>query len=136
MKEARLQAECVKYYRNEWYQNPKALFSVFNEGVNVGGKISLGMVGGVSDLLLYEREGRGLIGIEMKYTGESHNVLHVIRQCNWIIDVCDGGGFVDSLDQFKRIVYGEPAWYDPRKVLLYLATLKTKSFIWDGSKFI
>lgn len=136
MKEARLQSDCVHWYKNIWYQNQKALWATFNEGQNVSGKISMGLQGGVSDLLLYERAGRGLIGIEMKYPGESHNVLHVTRQCNWILDVCDGGGFCDNLEQFQRIIQGEPAWYDPRKVLAYLATVKANSFVWDGSKFL
>jgi hypothetical protein len=135
-KEAKLQSECVKWYRNEWYKNPKSLWATFNEGQNVSGKISIGLQGGVSDLLLYERNGRGLIGIEMKYPGESHNVLHVIRQAQWILDVCDCGGLVDNLFQFQRIIQGESAWYDPERVLAYLDTIKTKSFVWDGSKFL
>lgn len=135
-KEGKIQAECVSWYRNIWYKNPKCLFAVFNEGMNVGGKISMGLQGGVSDLLLYERGERGLIGIEMKYPGESHNVLHVVRQCNWILDVCDGGGLCDNLYQFQRIVKGESAWYDPKKVLAYLATLKSHSFVWDNSMFV
>ena len=134
MKEARLQAEAVKWYRNIHYQNPKCLWSVSNEGKNVSGKISLGMLGGVSDLLLYEKNGRGLIGIEMKHPGESHNVAHVQRQARWILDVCNGG-FCDNLFQFQRIIQGEDCWYDPIKVLAYLKTLKTKSFTWDSTKF-
>lgn len=136
MKESRLQAECVKWYRNIYYQNPKCLWSVSNEGRNVSGKISLGMVGGVSDLLLYERGGRGLIGLEMKFPGESHNVAHVQRQARWILDVCDGGGIVDNLPQFQRIIQGENCWYCPQKVLNYLESLKTKSFTWNSEKFI
>jgi len=135
-KEAKLQSEMVKWYRNEWYENPKCLWATFNEGVNIGGKISMGMLGGVSDLLLYERYRRGLIGIEIKYPGESHNVDHVIRQAKWILDVCNRGGFCDSVEQFKKIIKGEFDWYSPSKVLRYLESLKTKSFTWDSSKFI
>jgi len=135
-KEARLQAECVIWYRNEWYQNLKNLWATFNEGLNSNGKISMGMVPGVPDLFLYEPKKRGLVGIEMKYIGEKHEVLHVVRQANFILDVCDAGGFCDSKNQFMQIIQGQFEWYDPRKVLVYLATLKTKSFVWDSSKFI
>ena len=133
-KEARLQAHCVRFYRNDWYQNQDGLWSSNNEGRDVNTKLSMGMRPGVSDLCL--KDDRGLGGIEFKYPGETHPVSHIRRQCEWILAVCDFGGFCDNLDQFKRIVYGEPAWYDPRKVLVYLATLKTKSFIWDSAKFL
>ena len=136
MKEARLQSEMVKWYRNVWYKNPKMLFAVFNEGINVSGKISMGLVPGVSDLLYYEKDGRKLLGLEVKHPGESHDVAHVSRQLKFIIDVCDGGGIVDSLIQFQRIIQGENCWHDPQKVLTYLSTLKTKSFVWDSSKLL
>jgi hypothetical protein len=126
----------VKWYRNEWYKNPKSLWATFNEGQNVSGKISIGLQGGVSDLLLYERNGRGLIGIEMKYPGESHNVLHVIRQAQWILDVCDCGGFVDTRNSFIEIIKGNDSWIDPKNLLIYLEKLRTKTFIWNSSIFL
>jgi hypothetical protein len=135
-KEARLQAECVRWYRNDWFKNPKMLFAVFNEGLNVSGKISMGLVPGVSDLLYYEKDGRKLIGIELKFPGESHDIQHVIRQCKFIIDVCDSGGFCDNLEQFKQLIQGGSTLYDPQKVLAYLESLKTKSFVWNSEKFI
>lgn len=132
-KEARLQAEAVKWYRNVWYQNQDGLWATNNEGRDVNTKMTMGMRAGVSDLCL--KDGRGLGGIELKAHGEVHTVSHVIRQATWIINVCDFGGFCDSKDIFIRIVQGEPCWYDPRKVLEYLKTLKTKSFTWDSTKF-
>ena len=135
-KEGRLQSECVHWYRNIWYQNPKALWATFNEGANVGGKISLGLQPGVPDLLLYERGGRGLMGIEMKAPGESHGVAHGLRQCQFILDVCDTGGFCDSLEDFKKIIAGTSSGFAPSKVIDYLYTVKAKSFTWDSSKFI
>ena len=132
-KEAILQAKCVQWYRNVWYQNQDGLWSTNNEGRDVNTKMTMGMRAGVSDLCL--KDGRGLGGIELKAHGEVHTVSHVIRQATWIINVCDFGGFCDNLEQFQRIVQGEPCWYDPRKVLEYLKTLKTKSFTWDSTKF-
>lgn len=134
--EGRLQAECVKWYRNEWYQDIHFLWATFNEGANTGAKNSLGMTVGVSDLLKYEPKGRGLIGIEMKYPGESHTVSRVTNQAKWILEVCDCGGFCDDFEQFKSIIQGRPVWIDPRKVLAYLEKVKTGSFVWDRNKFI
>ena len=131
--EAQLQSSCVEWYRNDWYKNLDGLWATFNEGQNVGGKLSMGMLAGVSDLLL--KDARGLIGIEMKFDGNSHDVKHLRRQANWILNVCDGGGFCDSEDRFKRIVMGESAWIDPKMVLEWLKNVKTKTVVWDSKKF-
>ena len=133
MKESRLQTECVLWYRNIWYKNQDGFWATNNEGRDVNTKMTMGMRAGVSDLCLKDHRGFG--GIELKVTGAAHDVKHVMRQAQWIINVCDFGGFCDSKDMFIRIVQGEPCWYDPRKVLEYLKTLKTKSFTWDSTKF-
>lgn len=133
-KEGKLQHECVRWYHNEWRQNRNALWGTFNEGRDVATKISMGLLPGVSDLLL--KDSRGLIGIEMKYPGEQHPVHHLITQARWIIDTCDGGGFCDSFEQFKSIVQGKAAWYDPKNVLSYLLTLRVKSITWDSARFL
>ena len=132
-REARMQSECVTWYRCIWYQNRRGLWATNNEGKDVGKKLAMGMLSGVSDLCL--KDARGLGGIEMKYPGESHEVAHVINQAEWIIETCDFGGFVDGFEQFKRIVQGESAWIDPHKVKAYLLTLTKKTFIWDSSRF-
>lgn len=129
--EGRLQAECVKWYRNEWCKNPKNLFSVFNEGLNMSTKLSLGMVGGVSDLIYYEPNSRKLIGIEMKFKGKFHDVKHLIRQSEWMIDVCDQGWFCDSLEMFKGIIDGTGVGIDPEKILKDLKNTKSKTIIWQ-----
>jgi len=134
--EAKLQTECNLWYINEWRQHPKNLWTTFNEGKNVSQRLSMGMVSGVSDRLYYESWGRGLIGLEFKYPGTKHDVQHVIRQCEWILEVCDGGGFIDDRSQFINIITGHNSWHDPSRVLLYLSKIKTSSFIWDGSKFL
>lgn len=132
-KEAKLQAECIHWYRNIFYQNRRGLWSVTNEGKDVNKKLALGMLPGVSDLCL--KDSRGLGGIELKYPGEDHNVLHVINQAEWIIETCDWGGFCDSKEIFIQMVKGESSGIDPRKVKAYLLTLTKKSFTWDSSKF-
>jgi hypothetical protein len=133
-RESRLQYECVKWYRNLSGYPQDNLWAVFNEGRDVNTKLSLGLRAGVSDLLL--KDHRGLVGIEMKYIGETHVVTHLIRQAEWIQNVCDKGGFCDNLEQFKNIAGGDPAWYDPGIVLYYLRRIKTKHFVWDSSIFI
>ena len=133
-KEAKLQKECVIWYRNIWRWNNDGFWSTNNEGRDVNTKLSMGMRAGVSDLCLKDERGFG--GIEIKAHGESHDVKHVIRQAQWIINVCDFGGFCDSLEQFQSVVQGTGECYDPKRVLAYLNTLKTKSFTWDATKFL
>lgn len=128
-KEARLQAECVKWYRNEWRKNQNHLWSTNNEGRDINTKISMGMLPGVSDLLL--KDHRGLIGLEAKYKGCRHDRLHVIRQATWILDACDSGGFFDNLQQFQKIVKGKDVFYPASDILRYLIYIQTKTFIWD-----
>ena len=134
-KESRLQYECVRWFRNEsGIKFQDNLWSVSNEGRDVNTKMSLGMRPGASDLMW--KDHRGLIPIEMKYPGETHTYEHLVRQAEWIINVGDGGGFCDNLDQFKAIISGQPAWYDPRVVLEYLHRLRNKYVVWDGHKFL
>lgn len=106
-----------------------SLWSTNNEGRDINTKITLGMMPGVSDLLL--KDFRGLIGIENKVKGTRHDRDHVMRQARWILTVCDSGGFCDNLEQFQRIVKGESAWYQPEVVLKYLSTIRAKTFTWD-----
>ena len=131
--EAKFQVECVNWYRNEWYRNRRSLWSTNNEGHDVGKKLAMGMLPGVSDICL--KDHRGLGGLELKYPGESHDVKHVINQAEWIIETCDFGGFIDNLQSFIDTVKGHSAWIDPVSVREYLLTVKTKTFIWDSSKF-
>lgn len=133
-KEARMQVECVRWFRNEWQKNQKGLWATFNEGRDVSTKISMGLLPGVSDLIL--KDYRGMGGLEAKFPGETHTVDHLKKQATWIIETCDFGGFFDSVEQFKAIIQGKSAWYDPRVVLKYLESVRIKSIVWDGSKFI
>lgn len=129
--EGRLQAECVKWYRNDWGYFPKNLFAVFNEGLNMSTKLSLGMVGGVSDLLYKDPNTGDLVGVEIKFKGKSHDVKHLIRQAEWIIDVCDQGWFCDSLEMFKGIIDGTGIGINPKDVIALCKKAKTKTIIWQ-----
>ena len=133
--EGRLQAECVIWYRNVWYKNPKHLWATFNEGKDVTTKMSLGLTPYVSDLLYYEHPGRGLIGIEMKYPGETHEVSRILGQAKWILEVCSQGGFCDSLELFQKIIRGESNGIDPKRVIQHCSLIKTKSIVWSKSLF-
>jgi len=134
--EAKLQAEFHLWYTNVWYQNPKALWATFNEGKNTGQRRSMGMVPGAPDLFYYEKWNRGLGGLEVKFPGTCHNVEHLICQAEFILDVCDFGGFVDGVDQFQRIIRGENCWISPQKVVEYCRSVKTGSIVWKGELFI
>lgn len=133
--EGRLQAECVLWYRNEWYRHPRNLWATFNEGKDVSSKLSLGLTPFVSDLLYFEPWGRGLVGIEMKYPGESHEVRRIMGQAMWLIDVASEGWFCDSLEMFQRIIRGGGG-IDPHTVLTYCQGLKTKTLVWDANNFL
>ena len=133
-REARLQFECIRWYRNISGYPQDNLWATFNEGRDVNTKLSLGLRPGVSDLLL--KDDRGLVGIEMKFPGETHEVTHLIRQAEWIINACDAGGFCDNFEQFQSIVNGYSEWINPRKVIDVLRKVRTKYFVWDSNLFI
>lgn len=133
-KEGRLQAQCVIWYRNEWYRNPRNLWATFNEGRDVNTKLSLGLTPFVSDLLYFESWGRGLIGIEMKFPGESHEVSRLVGQAKWLIEVTSEGYFCDSLEMFQDIIKGGKG-VSPLAVLNYCNALSTKTLTWNSELF-
>lgn len=133
--EAKLQAKCVLWYRNEWYKNPRNLWATMNEGRDVNTKRSLGMMEGVSDLLYFDPISEKLVAIEMKLEGTSHSVPHLIRQAKWIIDVPRIGGFCDSFEMFQSIIKRESDGIDPRRVLSYLENIKQKTITWKNELF-
>lgn len=134
-KEGRMQAECMRWFRNE-YSGCGYIWGTFNEGLDVQTKISLGLLPGVSDLLGYKLPRPGLTGLEAKFPGESHNVKHVLRQAHFILDVCDTGWFFDNVAQFQSIVLGTGKGYEPSRVVEVLNRLKTASFVWNGNMFL
>lgn len=133
-REARLQSECVIWYRNEWYRNPRNLWATFNEGRDVNTKFSLGLTPYVPDLLYFEPWGRGLVGIEMKFPGEVHEVSRLIGQAKWMLEVSSVGYFCDSLEMFKTIIEGGRGIL-PLQVLDYCNKLTSKSLTWNNELF-
>lgn len=131
MTEAKLQAQCVMWYRNEWYKNPKNLWATMNEGRDVNTKRSMGMMEGVSDLLYFCPEEKRLIAIEMKLPNTTHSIPHLIRQAKWIIEVPQLGGFCDSLEMFKAIIKRESNGIDPREIIDHCTNLKQKTIKWN-----
>ena len=133
-REGCLQAECVTWYRNIWYQKPQNLWATFNEGRDVNTKQSLGLTPYVSDLLFFTHD-RGLVAIEMKFPGETHEVRRIVGQAKWMIEVASSGYFCDSLEMFQEIIRGGTG-IEPESVLEYCLRLGSqKSMTWDSSKF-
>lgn len=130
--EAQLQQACVVWAKNyEQERFRQRLFAVFNEGKNVTTKLGLGLTVGVSDLLYIDEGGR-LWAIEMKLEGTSHNVSHLKKQCQWMLDTvgAERGRFIDTLGDFKKWVMGEDAGTRPDVLLEYLNNVDKKSVVW------
>lgn len=130
--EAKLQSECVLWYKNNHVNSRRELWATFNEGKDVNSKLSMGMTVGVPDLMHFGES--GLTGIEMKYPGTGHNVKHLINQAEWLINVPSRGWFCDNLEEFKCIIGGGRG-IDPVKVLKYCKSVKTKSIVWKREFF-
>lgn len=132
--ESQLQAQCVLWYHNEHYQNPRNLWATFNEGRDVNTKRTMGLLEGVSDLL-YFCPIYGLTAIEMKFEGKSHETKRLISQAEWILEVPKRGGFCDSLEMFQQIIRGKSQGIDPQAVINYCKQQKTKTITWKNERF-
>jgi hypothetical protein len=130
--EAKLQQQCVMWYKNKYPDSGKHLFAVFNEGRDVSTKMSMGLTPGVSDLIYIGEDGKAY-GYELKQLGTEHNVSHLIEQASWLIEVLSGRGwFCDSLEAFQRAILGDHSLcISPVKVLDYCRKLRTKTVLWD-----
>lgn len=132
--ESQMQARCVIEFSQKYPERRGHLFAYFatsDSYIQASQKLSLGLVKGCSDLL-YINNGQ-LIGIEMKATGTSHNRVHLIEQCQWLLKVPKTGWFCDSVEMFWQIING---WYgiDPKRVLENCMQKKTGSVKWDEVK--
>lgn len=133
--EAKLQQQCVVWYKNTYPHYGKRLFAVFNEGKDVTHKLGVGLTPGVPDLLHVDIYGF-LYGYEMKQIGTYHKVEHLIVQAKWMIEVLQGRGyFCDSLEAFQKAMEGDfSLCVNPEIVLKNCLRLKSKSVLWDNVK--
>lgn len=135
--EGKIQASIVKWFGETYPERRGALKAYFanpENGAQGAYQLSMGLVKDVSDLL-YTTDGkhRYQIGIEVKSEGTHHNVEHLRGQANWILNFCEDGCFVDSLQQFKDFLHGSGGT-SPNKVLENLKNIKTKTVLWDIAK--
>lgn len=132
--ESKLQAECVLWFKNTHVNLKDTLWATFNEGKNVGAKLTMGMSVGCPDLLHYTKH-TGLVGVEMKYPGTRHDVSHLIKQAKWLISIPAKGCFCDNKDSFEKIMEDGEMQISPQKVLSYCEDCGKKSIIWDSKIF-
>lgn len=135
--EGQLQAACVQYIKNYHPHLRRNLFATFQETDNKlqgGLRLSLGLTRGVSDILFCDSEKR-LWGLELKLPTTPHSVNHLQEQAEWLINVPCKGYFCDNFEMFCGIVLRGEAGIDPKKVLAYLETVKTKTIVWNNKKF-
>lgn len=135
--EAQLQSQCYLYVYNNHPQLRGRLFATFQEtrnSIEGGLKRSLGLYAGVGDMALIDEKGR-YISIEMKLPSTNHDVAHLKAQSHFLINVPYKGYFCDNFEEFCGIVLHGKSGVDPRKVLDYLETVKTKTIVWNREKF-
>lgn len=129
--EAKLQSDCVLWYRNTIHEIPPRLWGNFNE--NAKHKLSSGMLKGISDLM-YMTVDKELIAVELKFPGTRHDCTHLREQAEFLKNIPHKGFFCDSLDQFKNIILTGGGGISPESVLRYIEGRKS-SIKWDSSKF-
>lgn len=131
-KEGKLQAQIFSYIWNKYPDMRGCLFSTFQEtSSQIDGAIkrSLGLVAGVSDFIFCDNG--DTVGIELKYPDSSHKVDHIIQQAQWLLKVPKRGYFCDSLEMAEDIIINKGKGIDPKRVLEYAKSLKTKTMIWQ-----
>ena len=105
-KELKLQAQMVLKFSQEYPERRGDLFATFqntNSAIQGSNMLSAGLVAGVSDLIYIDSYGH-LIGIEVKFPGEYHNLIHILDQCRFLIQNAHNGWFCNSLESFCSIV--------------------------------
>jgi hypothetical protein len=104
--------ECVRWFNQSYPTQHGALFGTFNEVVSKQqGSIykSLGLIAGVADLI-YTKNGE-MSGIEMKAPQSSHDVIHLIRQSEWLLSVPKIGFFCVGLEGFRYFIERQNSLY-------------------------
>ena len=133
--EGKIQAKMVSWFGQQFPERRGALIGYFAETLDErdgGIKVAKGLVDGVSDLLYFNN--RKLYGAEVKAIGTKHNVEHLRKQAKWILNHCEDGCFVDSLNEFQEFILHGIHGTSPNKVLENLKNIKTKTVLWDVAK--
>lgn len=111
-KELKLQAEMVLKFSQEYPKRRGDLFATFQTTSSViqgSNMLSAGLVAGVSDLIYIDSYGQ-LVGIEVKFPGEYHNLIHILEQCRFLTENAHHGWFCASLEQFDEIIRTDGKW--------------------------
>jgi hypothetical protein len=100
MSEARQQYEIVLWFCSTWPELRGLLFEVNNNTYSARHGVkrtAMGMIPGISDLILISPETGMVNGIEIKAVGSVHKKEHVITQLNWgELIVNNGGNYIMS----------------------------------------
>ena len=136
--EGKIQASIVKWFGETFPERRGALIAYFanpESKVQGGVMLSMGLMKDVSDLLYFARgEHRYVVGFEIKSEGTYHDVNHLRGQANWMLNFCEDGFFVDSLDMFQEVLLSGGDGISPNRVLENIKDVKTKTILWDKCK--
>ena len=136
--EGKIQASIVKWFGETYPERRGALIGYFanpESKLQGGVMLSMGLMKDVSDLLYFARgEHRYVVGFEIKSEGTYHDVDHLRGQANWMLNFCEDGFFIDSLEMFKDVLLNGGEGISPNKVLENLKNIKTKTVLWDVAK--
>lgn len=139
--EAKLQADCIIWFKNNHVELSQRMWATMNEGRDVTLKLAMGMTPGVSDILYYGEDDH-LYGFELKLPGAVHSINHLKKQAKWMVDVLgDRGFFVDSFEAFKKACGGcgqdsDTSECIPAKVVYdFCCKCKQKTITWRHDGF-
>ena len=104
MTESQLQHQLIMWFSQSYPQFNGLLFEVNNDTYNVNHaqhRRAMGMVRGVSDLLLVSPHTGVITAIELKAPGSKHKTEHIKRQLEWGETVINAGGnYIMSSDLY------------------------------------
>lgn len=96
MSEKELQHNIVKWFGQTYPEHRGLLFEVNNNTYSVRhglSRISMGMVPGVSDLILIMPKCGKIAALELKAINSRHPINHIENQLDWGKKIIDNGGF-------------------------------------------
>lgn len=110
MNESQHQHSFIMWFGQQYPEHRGLLFEVNNNVYSLhhaSKRRSMGMVAGVSDLILVLPNSGKTVGIELKAPGSIHNKDHIRQQVEWGKKVVDNGGFyyiTSDLDHLKNVI--------------------------------